>query len=46
MSVTQSMVWFVITAVAVFSLLAFGMWEGTRANDPTKMHLHDLLHRR
>lgn len=43
MTVTQAMVWFVITALAVVALLAFGMWEGTHSysrkhHDGTPQH--------
>ena len=47
MSVAQSMVWFVITAMALVALLAFGMYEGTHAYDKREHHhpLRNLLHR-
>jgi len=46
MSLAQSMIWFVVTALMVVALLVFGMYEGTHAYDKRDHHpLRDLLHR-
>lgn len=38
MSLTQSMIWFVVTALLVVALLGFGMWEGTHSYDSKRHH--------
>ncbi len=47
MSLAQSMIWFVVTALMLVALLAFGMYEGTHAYQKREPHhyLRNLLHR-